>query len=106
MKRTYVWIDGELVERKRDATNALHYVVPDIQPYKSMIDGSMITSRSKHRAHLAEHNCIEIGNEDPTKHVRPAHARNTRLERIKHLVNTRMTNAEADRILQALRSRT
>lgn len=35
----------------------------DIKPYKSMIDGSMITSRAQHKAHLREHNCFEIGNE-------------------------------------------
>jgi len=39
----------------------------DIQPYRSMIDGSIIESRSKHRAHLKQHGCIEIGNE--TKHI-------------------------------------
>ena len=44
-------------------------VMPDIKPYKSMIDGSTITSRSKHREHLRAHNCIEIGNE--TKHLQP-----------------------------------
>lgn len=38
-------------------------VAPDIQPYQSQIDGSWITSRSKHRIHLRDHNCIEIGNE-------------------------------------------
>lgn len=43
------------------------YVAPDIQPYRSMIDGSWITSRSKHAAHLKQHGCIEIGNE--TKHL-------------------------------------
>jgi hypothetical protein len=40
-------------------------IMPDIQPYKSMIDGSMITSRSHHRAHLKQHNCVEVGN-DPS----------------------------------------
>ncbi len=38
-------------------------VMGDIQPYQSQIDGSMITSRSKHRDHLRRHGCIEIGNE-------------------------------------------
>jgi hypothetical protein len=37
--------------------------MPDIQPYKSMVTGEEITSRSRHRAHLKEHNRIEIGNE-------------------------------------------
>ena len=33
----------------------------DISPYISTIDGSYIGSRSTHRRHLREHNCIEIG---------------------------------------------
>ena len=40
-------------------------IMPDIQPYKSMIDGRMITSRSEHREHLKANNCIEVGNEKP-----------------------------------------
>lgn len=38
-------------------------VMPDIKPYRSVIDGSIIESRSKHRAHLKQHGCIEVGNE-------------------------------------------
>jgi len=38
-------------------------VMGDIQPYKSMIDGTIITSRSKHREHLRAHGCIEVGND-------------------------------------------
>lgn len=41
-------------------------IMGDIQPYKSMIDGSMIASRSTHREHLRQHGCIEIGNEKVT----------------------------------------
>ena len=103
MKRTYVLLDGEFVERKRDRKGRYHYVQPDIQPYKSMIDGRMVTSRSEHRRHLKANNCIEIGNEDPTKHIRKPAEDKTRLERIKHLVNSRLTNTEADRILRELR---
>lgn len=44
-------------------------VIGDIQPYISQIDGSIIESRSKHRAHLKSHGCIEIGNE--TKYLKP-----------------------------------
>ena len=39
MKRTYIYIDGEFVERKKDAKGRFHYVMPDFVPYKSMIDG-------------------------------------------------------------------
>lgn len=38
-------------------------VITDIQPYKSMKTGEMITSRSMHRDHLKQHGLIEIGNE-------------------------------------------
>ena len=38
-------------------------IMRDIEPYKSMITGEMITSRSVHRTHLRDHRCIEIGNE-------------------------------------------
>ncbi len=62
---------AEWEQRKLRAVNQLpgrdagFYVVPDIQPYQSQIDGTMITSRSKHRKHLIEHGCIEVGNEIP-----------------------------------------
>lgn len=38
-------------------------VAADIQPYRSMCDGSMITSRSQHREHMRRHGVIEVGNE-------------------------------------------
>lgn len=44
-------------------------VASDIQPYRSMITGEVINSRSSHRDHLKSHGCIEIGNE--TKHLKP-----------------------------------
>lgn len=44
-------------------------VMRDISPYKSMINGQMITSRSQHRTHLKDHGCIEVGND--TSHLKP-----------------------------------
>lgn len=41
-------------------------VVGDIQPYQSMVTGEWITSRSRHREHLKDHGCIEVGNEKVT----------------------------------------
>lgn len=38
-------------------------VMPDIQPYKSMVTGEIIGSRSTHKKHLRQHNVIEVGNE-------------------------------------------
>ena len=37
--------------------------MPDMKPYKSIINGREITSRSRHREHLRENNAIEVGNE-------------------------------------------
>lgn len=86
-RTTYVQIEGQLYEKQPDnsviiggqnyrcyagrwqpeghVTPASYTVIPDIQPYHSMIDGSLIGSRSTHRAHLREHGCVEVGNERP-----------------------------------------
>jgi len=50
---------GSKVERVLSAP----YVAPDIQPYRSMVTGEIINSRSQHRAHLKAHGKIEVGNE-------------------------------------------
>jgi hypothetical protein len=40
-------------------------VIPDIEGYVSMVDGSWIKSKSAHRAHLKQHGMIELGNDVP-----------------------------------------
>lgn len=40
-------------------------VISDTEPYRSPIDGSIISSRSRHRDHMREHNVVEMGNEYP-----------------------------------------
>lgn len=67
------WMTPEEAARRRAAKARNHaradlpcpMIMSDIQPYRSMIDGRMITSRSEHRRHLRDHGCIEIGNENP-----------------------------------------
>lgn len=39
------------------------FVVEDLKPYRSVVDGSMITSRKAHREHLRRHDLVEVGNE-------------------------------------------
>ena len=102
MRKTYIYVNGKLVEKGSDE----HYdslgpmVMPDIQPYKSMIDGSMITSRSVHRDHLRQHNCIEIGNEKMETKLPPP--KDTRKEVMRaQLAN--MTHKDAQKILSQLR---
>lgn len=48
-------------------------VISDIDPYKSMVTGEMITSRSNHKEHLMKHKLVEIGNEKPDfKNLEPS----------------------------------
>ncbi len=87
MRTSYVQINGKLYEKTGSNSviidGQIHYnfggtwapeppthqggptVMGDIQPYRSTIDGSLISSRSRHREHLLAHNCIEVGNERP-----------------------------------------
>lgn len=63
MRKRYVQINGVLYERGQEPLPEGHMVIPDIKPYQSMIDGTMITSRSQHREHLKANGCVEVGNE-------------------------------------------
>lgn len=73
-RRRFVQIDGELIEVGAGYVpepRNVHHVMPDIQPYTSMIDGSTITSRSHHREHLKRHGCVEIGNDSSVTNPKP-----------------------------------
>lgn len=66
------WIqdkNGNLIPEEeyyqREEVNA-PMILPDIQPYRSMATGEMITGRRQHREHLKAHGLVEIGNEKMT----------------------------------------
>ena len=66
MRTRYIQIDGELVKVSSDWTPEPRvdiHIIPDIKPYKSMLTGEEITSRSRHREHLKAHGCVEVGND-------------------------------------------
>ena len=64
MKRSWVQIDGVLYEKSTEPdTRVAPDVLPDIPPYKSMLTGEWITSRSRHREHLRERGYVEVGND-------------------------------------------
>lgn len=52
-----------LKQEMHDKTPEANYVIPDIQPYKSMATGEMIMGRGQHKRHLKQHGLIEVGNE-------------------------------------------
>ena len=101
MKTTYVWLDGELVVKgSTSRTHDSAYVQPDIQPYKSMIDGRMVTSRSHHRRHLKANNCVEVGNEQMQS--RPKQSRDTRVDVLREQLSN-MTHSQANQLLAKAR---
>lgn len=55
------------VAMKRVVTAA--YIAGDIQPYRSMVTGKMVNSRSEHRAILQSHKLVEVG--DQTHYLKP-----------------------------------
>lgn len=95
--------DEELVWIREDeakATKAGYQIMLDIQPYKSMVDGTMITSRSEHREHLKKHNCFEVGNEKMQN--TPPPAVNSRREMLHRRLGD-MSDRQANVILKQLR---
>lgn len=75
MRKRWVYVGGEAHEIGDDFVPEPRtpFVMGDIQPYRSMVDGSLIGSRSTHRAHLKAHGMIEVGNE--TKYLKPKEKR-------------------------------
>lgn len=41
-------------------------VMADIEPYRSMCDGSMVMGRMQHRDHLKRHGVVEVGDQQHT----------------------------------------
>lgn len=64
-RQSWIQINGELVPKDQYVSpeSSRLLIMPDIKPYRSTITGEEIGSRSKHRAHLRQHNMVEIGNE-------------------------------------------
>lgn len=66
MRRRYVMRNGELVEVSLDYVSeprSEFHIMPDIRPYRSMADGSIVSSRSKHREMLKRNGMVEVGND-------------------------------------------
>ena len=66
-----IWLRPGVNTGNKQSTLPSPMVVRDIEPYKSMITGQMITSRSVHKAHLKQHNCVEVGNDTSHMNKRP-----------------------------------
>ena len=62
MKTTYIYQDGNLVEKSKGAKANSVNIMRDIEPYQNIKDRGWITSRSQHREFLRKNNFVEIGN--------------------------------------------
>ncbi|KPL28561.1 MAG: hypothetical protein AMJ72_02805 [Acidithiobacillales bacterium SM1_46] len=79
-------------------------VIRDIEPYKNMIDGRMISSRSEHRELLRRHNCVEIGNEK--METKPIVPKKVDRRQVLHQQLADMSDRQANKIIKkALKGR-
>ncbi len=66
MRKRYIQhpVTLELIpaEEYQAPPSAGFFVIGDLQPYKSMVDGSIVEGRRQHREHLKAHNVVEVGN--------------------------------------------
>lgn len=76
-------------------------IIGDIQPYKSMIDGSRVAGRAQHRAHLKAHGCIEVGNE---KMERPKPVERIKSDQRKRALHQQFANMNDRQVRQAVRA--
>ena len=61
------------------------FVHEDIKPYRSQVTGEMISSRVRHRNHLKEHGCTEVGNESlAPRDIAPTKAEKYQLRKDMH----------------------
>jgi hypothetical protein len=86
---------------KRSEIVSMPMVMRDIDPYKNMIDGKMITSRSEHRELLRRHNCVEIGNEK--METRPIAPPKVNRREVLHKQLSDMSDRQANKILKQLK---
>lgn len=65
----WIFVNGEMIPaheyHARQGATSAPQIMSDIEPYKSMHDGSRIGGRRQHREHLRQHGLIEYGNEKP-----------------------------------------
>lgn len=96
MRKRYVQVGGVLYERGTEPQSEAPMIMPDIAPYRSMITGELIGSRSTHREHLRAHGYEEVGNDSSLGRWR-AEAPDVNPQGRKELIRRqvdRMTNSE------------
>jgi len=66
MRRRFRQVDGKLVELVSPRAGPVSaMIMPDLDPYQSIITGETIDGRAAHREHLKTHDMEEVGSERP-----------------------------------------
>ena len=69
-RKSWIQIDGKLIPKEEyygdnRRNRKMDGIMPDIEPFKSIIDGSIIGSRSTMRAHFKEHDVTPLADFSP-----------------------------------------
>ena len=99
-----VWVyrNGKVVEKGDVSRGTSVQIMSDIKPYRNMINGKIITSRSEHRTLLRDHGCIEVGNDIPAVSQSAPPSRDQRRRRL-HQQLDNMTDRQANKLLAEIR---
>ena len=96
-------MDGVLYEKGTEPAPTGVMVMPDIAPYRSMIDGSIIPSRSRHREHLRAHGMQEVGNDPSILNPRPQPIPDAAPEKRKELIRSQIASMTHQQFKSMLR---
>lgn len=58
-RRTWVYVDGVAYEKGVDSIPSTYTIMPDIAPFRSSVDGTMITGRASLREHNLRNNVVQ-----------------------------------------------
>lgn len=78
MRMIYVFRDGKIVPKDEAGPHPLAgkrsvYVMSDIEPFVSVVDGSIIGSRTDRREHNRRNGVIDVGDDPAVLRPRPAY---------------------------------
>ena len=73
-----------------------------IDPFKSMADGKLYDSKSAYRQTLRDRGLVEVGNDNPAKHIKAPPPKSTRREQLARRMGD-MSDREANKLLRQLK---
>lgn len=96
------WING-CPECGHNNQTRGHEIIDEIQPYRSMATGEMITSRKEHREHLKKHGLREVGNETKYLNRSIGDVPDCKPEQRKELIRAQVNDMTQDQLKRAIK---